>query len=402
MKANKRNKALIVLGSATIINFVSGIIYIWSIFSKALIDNLNWTSKQASLPYTISTISFAIAMIIAGGVLDKKGPKVPSIIGSGLLGLGIILSGFTNSPMTMSLTMGIFAGAGIGIINVSTAAAVLKWFPPEKKGMATGIVAAGGAIASSLYSPIANHLINTKGISLTFILLGIPIFIVSIILSWLLDNPPLELELENRGENELSGLNDFTWKEMIKTSDFYKIWLILALSSSGGLMIIGHISTITKVQIGWEAGFIFVMILSIFNMLGRIVGGFISDKIERIILLRMIFILQGINMILFSTYNSILLLSIGAIVAGFAYGAGFAIFPSLVTEEYGIKNFGTNYAIIFTAWGIGGVIGPMTAASILDRTNSYNYSYLIAFILFIISIIITFTFKKEELEKIKG
>lgn len=348
------------------------------------------------MPYTISTISFAIAMIIAGRVIDKKGAKTPSIIASVLLGLGMILSGFAKSPLSMSISMGVFAGAGIGIINVSTTAAVLKWFPPDKKGMATGIVAAGGAIASSIYSPIANYLIISKGISQSFIYLGVPVFLLAISLSRFLDSPPEEVILVN-AEVELGTETDLTWREMVKSDGFFKIWLILAFSSSGGLMLMGHITTITKVQVGWESGFIFVMIISIFNMIGRIFGGYISDKIDRIILLRMIFILQGLNMIFFFTYNTIFLLSIGSILAGFAYGFSFAIFPSLVTEKYGVGNFGTNYAIIFTAWGVGGIIGPMTAAAILDFTDNYYYSYVIGAILFLLSILITFTFKDEKI-----
>lgn len=260
-------KSSMVLLSATMINFISGILYIWSVISKSLINDLNWTSKEASLPYTISTISFVIAMIISGKILDEKGPKLPSLTGSILMGLGIIFSGFALDPILMSLTMGILAGAGIGIINVSTTASILKWFPSKRRGMATGIVVAGGAIASSFYSPIADNLIRNVGISKTFIYIGIPALAVSVFLSWFLDNPPKELaSIINKEEELISKAKvslDLDWKQMIKTKEFYKIWMILAFSSSGGLMIIGHISSIANIQVNWDAGFILVILLSI-------------------------------------------------------------------------------------------------------------------------------------------
>lgn len=406
MEDNFARKSLMVLFSAAMVNFISGILYIWSLISKSLINDLNWTSKQASLPYTISTISFVIAMIIAGRVLDEKGPRYPSMVGSLLMGLGIVFSGFASNPILMSLSMGLLAGAGIGIINVSTTASILKWFPSKKRGMATGIVVAGGAIASSFYYPIADYLINNLGISKTFIYMGIPALIISVFLSWFLDNPPKELTILINREEELLLEDrmdlDLSWREMLRTNEFYKLWFILAFSSSGGLMIIGHISTIAKVQVAWEAGFLLVILMSIFNTIGRIFGGIISDRFDKIVVLRWIFIIQGINLLLFSLYKDVFLLGLGAGIVGLCYGAGFAIFPPIISEGYGIKNFGTNYAIIFTAWGFGGIIGPMTGAAILDATESYNYSYTTSFLLFLISVLITFTFKRDKLDNVKG
>lgn len=393
----KNKRAYRVLLTATGVNFLSGILYIWSVISKSLVETLNWTSKEASLPYTVLTIFFVISMAIFGKVQDEKGPRLPGILGCIFMGSGIILSGIFTTPIAMILSMGVITGTGIGMINASTAPPVVKWFPKEKKGLVTGIVVGGVGLSSVFYSPLANYLISNIGISKTLLYIGIGALILSTMLARFLENPPEGFNVETKITTKTTKSGDYSLGEMLKTLDFYKLWIMLAFSSTAGLMVIGHLSNIAKVQIGWEAGFVLVILIAIFNTLGRILGGSISDKIGRINLMKSIFILQGVNMFLFPLYINVGLLSLGVIIAGLCYGAGFSVFPAATTDLYGIKNFGTNYGLMFTGWGLGGIIGPMTAATIFDATGSYNTAYIVAGLLLLVSTILAFTFKGEKI-----
>lgn len=383
------------LWTAASINFISGLIYMWSVISKSLIEDLHFTSKQASLPYTTFTISFVIAMVVFGKMQDKKGPRLVATLGSILMGSGLILSGLFTQPGVLVITMGIIAGAGVGILTVSTSPPVVKWFPPEKKGMVTGIVVAGAGLSSTMYSPLANYLISTIGVSKTFIYIGIIALFAALILAQMLRNPnqdEIEAGLEeNKGSNYESSI-DVDWKEMLGSVYFYKLWLMLAFSSSAGLMIIGHITNIAKVQANWQGGFILVILISLFNTGGRILGGSISDKIGRLNLMKVVFSVQAINMIAFSYYKDPISLGFGVAITGLCYGAAFPVFPSAITDLYGLRNFGVNYGLMFTGWGLGGIIGPMIAASIFDEVGNYNISYLVAAVLLFVSIGIAFTF----------
>lgn len=391
-----------VVVAAAGINFIGGILYIWSVISKGLVNDLGWSSKEASLPYTIATVSFVIAMVFFGRLQDMKGPRFTATIASILIGSGLILSGLVINPLTMILTFGIISGIGIGASNVSATPPAIKWFAPEKKGMITGIVVAGVGLSSIFFSPLANHLMSSVGIPKTFIYIGVGSLIVAVALAQMIENPPIDYVpggSDNGGqrpENKINNVADSTWREMLKTKNFYKLWIMFGFSSSAGLMIIGHISNIAKVQIDWESGFLLVIFLAIFNTLGRFVGGTISDKIGRINLMRMIFSIQAINMFMFSKFESISTLAVGVAIAGICYGAAFSVFPATISDLYGTKHFGVNYGLIFTGWGVGGVIGPMTAAVIFDATEAYSISYLVASILLIISAFIAFTFKDTK------
>lgn len=397
MEKQLNNKKYIVLASAIGVNLLAGLLYVWSVLSKSLVEDLNWTSSQASLPYTAYTISFVLAMVIFGKAQDTKGPRIVATIGCILLGSGLILSGLFIEPKIMVLTMGMTTGSGAGMITVATSPAVVKWFPPEKKGMVTGLVVAGAGLASVFYSPLANHLIARIGIEKTFINIGIGVLIISVIIAQGLTNPPKVVKDEKTDEQEdETNKIDFTWREMLQSLNFYKIWLMLAFSSSAGLMITSHIANIVDIQVNWEAGYILVMLIAIFNTSGRILGGVVSDKIGRINLIKLIFTLQAINMLLFLTYTNKASLIIGVAVTGLCYGAGFSVFPALISDLYGPRNFGINYGLMFTGWALGGIIGPMLAATIYDRSNNYNLAYIVAFGLLVISIIIARGFKVRQ------
>jgi MFS family permease len=412
MKGTSRRKAWGVLGTSIGINIIIGILYIWSIISKALINDLHWSGKQASLPYTVVTITFVISMTIFGKLQDTRGPRITATIASILLGSGIILSGLFVSPIMLVVTFGIIAGAGIGTAYVSAVPPAVKWFPPEKKGMVTGLSVAGVGISAIIYSPLSSAMIQSVGISKTFVYLGIAILVLMVVLSQFLVNPPADYipstghkpnksGTQNKSVTKAAGMpvKDLSLREVIKTSSFCRLWIMFAFSSSAGLMIIGHAANIAKVQISWEGGFYLVILLAVFNTLGRFFGGTISDKIGRINMMRIIFVLQAINMLLFTFYGSIGLLALGISVAGVCYGASFSVFPATVMDLYGTKNLGANFGLIMTGWGLGGVIGPMTAAAVFDANKNYNMAYLIAGFLLVVTVLITFTFRKEKAVK---
>jgi OFA family oxalate/formate antiporter-like MFS transporter len=403
MSGTSRRKAWAVLGTSFGINLIIGILYIWSIISKALINDLGWTSKQASLPYTFVTVTFVIAMTIFGRLQDTKGPRITATIASVMMGCGIILSGLLVSPVILVITFGIIAGAGIGTANVATVPPAVKWFPPEKKGMVTGLSVAGIGISAVVYSPISNALLQSVGISKTFIFLGIGALVIMVVLSQFLVNPPVGYKPADSGAKKKQvqkatsiPARDIGLKDVLKTSSFYRLWIMFCFSASAGLMIIAHAAKIADVQISWQGGFYLVILLAVFNAAGRILGGTVSDKIGRINLMRIIFGLQAVNMLIFTFYSNIVLLAVGIAVAGLCYGAGFSVFPAMAIDLYGMKNFGANYGLVMTGWGFGGVIGPMTAAAIFDTTKNYDMAYIVAGLLLVVTFLITFTFRKEK------
>jgi MFS transporter, OFA family, oxalate/formate antiporter len=275
----------------------------------------------------------------------------------------------------------------------------MKWFESSKKGMIAGIVVAGVGLSPVYITPITASLLKTYGISNTFIILGVFAIIAVVGLALFLKNPA-EAEAPKVAANSAAPApkgNNFTWDEVTKTPQFYLLWIMYLLAATAGLMLIAHLPSIAVAQADWKtAGFMLVVILSIFNALGRLGAGVLSDKVGRTRAMMIIFLLQAVNMFLFMFYTSIPLLIAGSAVAGLAYGAVFSLFPTTTAEFFGMKNLGVNYGLIFTGWGVAGVIGPMLGGIVADKTGAYSNGYLVAGVFLVIATILVSTMKPPK------
>ncbi len=376
------------------ITLLIGVLYAWSVIKKALVLD-GWTNSQATFPYTVAIVVFAIALLIAGILQDKIGPKKVIVMGGLITGIGLLLSSFFMTPIGLTVTFGVVCGTGIGFGYGCATPPALKWFHPSKKGLVSGIVVAGFGLASVYYAPLATSLIENFGISQAFLILGIVVIALSIPLGLMITNPPegyvpaIPTKIKEHKSSIVA--RDYHWKEMIKTPQFYLLWGMFLLGSSAGLIIIGNIASIVVDQGGIQNGAIFVSLLSIFNATGRVGGGIISDKIGRLNTLLLMLGLQMVNMVLFPLYTTPLLLLIGTAACGIAYGALLSIFPTTTADYYGMKNLGANYGVLYTAWGLAGVTGPVVAAKLIDSSGgSYNSAFYTAAALVAVAVILRF------------
>lgn len=393
------SRAWIVAISGTIINLCLGVLYAWSVFSKALQDDLGFSATATSIPYSVAIVVFALFMVPAGIMLDKVGPRLLLLISGVLIGIGMIIAGIFLNVIGLVIGFGIIAGAAMGFGYAAPTPTATRWFKPHMRGTITGIVVSGYGLAPVYVSPLSNWLINTFGVANAFIYLGI-FFTVLIVLSALVMKAPPEnwqpvggeppAPKEDPSEDKAAATvvaekKDFTPGEMMKTGQFWSLWVMYAFASSAGLIIIGHVATIASVQGGLETGFLFAALLAVGNAAGRLISGVISDKLGRTTTMILVFVLQAINMFAYASYSSGVMLTVGAMVTGATYGAVLALFPATTWDWFGLENAGTNYGLVFTAWGAGGLVGPIVAGQIIDRTGGYNLAYIVSAILLIVA-----------------
>ncbi len=155
------------------INLILGVLYAWGVIAKALGSDWHWTKTQATLPFTVATVCFAGMMVFAGRCQDKFGPRLVATTGGIMLGLGLVASALVHSPIAMALTFGVGAGLGIGLGYSATTPPAIKWFPPARKGVITGIVVSGVGLAAVYISPLTQYLLGRTTISMTFVWLGV-------------------------------------------------------------------------------------------------------------------------------------------------------------------------------------------------------------------------------------
>lgn len=388
------------------INLVLGSLYAWGVMSKALVVEWKWNKADAGLPFAVSTAAFAVMMIFAGRMQDKLGPRRVAMLGGLLFGLGLAASSLATTPLTMALTFGLLGGMGIGLGYSATTPSAIKWFPAARKGLITGLVVSGVGLASVYMAPLTQFLLGKTSIAQTFVILGVGTIVAVCLLALLLVNPPAGYQpgaaptAAGSKPAAPAKRREIDWQEMIKTPQFYLLWLMYVLAAAAGLMIISNVAIIAKEQAGWEAGFVPIMLLATFNTLGRIVAGYVSDRIGRTQTMVMAFALQALNMFFFLRYNTPALLIFGAGMTGLCYGTIFTLMPAATADFYGTKNLGVNYGIVFTGFGVAGVLGSRYGGRIRDLFGSYSMAYTICAVMLIVAAVLAFATRapKESTE----
>ncbi len=418
MSPKTASKGKMVMIAGTGINLALGILYTWSIFKVAIKESIeaggagafNWSMASINDPYAVCCLVFAFAMIIAGKCQDTLGPRITTFIGGLLVGLGFIWISQSTAYMSWIIGFGFLVGTGIAFGYSSATPAALKWYPPTKTGKIAGIVVAGFGLASVYIAPLATYLISNYGMQASMLFFGIAFLIIMSILSLFLLTPPAgyvpedfverrEKSPENTVSRAMFPEKNFTTSEMMKTPEFCMLWMLYFISAGAGLMVIGSVAGMAKSSLG-ESAFLAVAILAVGNAGGRVVAGVLSDKIGRTKTLAGMFILQAMLMfaaipIIGAESTSAFLLVFLATFIGFNYGANLTLFPSFTKDYWGMKNFGVNYGVIFTAWGAGGFVMSKTSQALAANTGSFAASFLIAGIALCIGIYFAFHLSKE-------
>ena len=390
MKKNTRGWIVVLAGIG--INLAFGVLYAWSIFAGKLQDSLGWTKTESALPYTVAIIMFAVMMIPAGRLQDRFGPRIVATVGGLLIGTGCILAGSLTSLPGLVFSFGILAGSGIGLGYASTTPPAVKWFAPEKKGLITGLVVGGFGLASLYIVPLSKYLLSTYDVFASFRILGVLFLIMTVPLAQLVKNPETPAVSPNKDAAKKKTF-DLDFKEMLKTKEFYMLWFMFFAGATGGLMTIGGLKSIVKVSLGESAAFQLVAFAAIANALGRPMAGSISGKLGRGKTMTLLYILQAGSLFMFHSLNGYLAVFAAACMIYFSYGAMLSVFPSACGDNYGTKNLGLNYGIMFSAWGVGGTVGPMIGGKIADITGSYAIAFNSAAVILLIAAVVGFVYK---------
>ena len=306
----------------------------------------------------------------------------------------------------MLITFGLVGGLGIGLGYSATTPPSIKWFPPARKGLITGIVVSGVGLAAVCIAPLTQYLLKATSISSTFLILGLGTIVLVSLLSQILANPPAgytpaaAVAPGAAAAKAPSARPNLDWHEMLRTGQFYQLWLMFVLAASAGLMIISQVALIAKDQAHIDKlGYAPVAILAIFNTCGRFVSGFLSDRIGRTNTMILAFALQAVNMFAFFYYTTPTLLIFGAAFTGLCYGTIFTLFPATTADFYGVKNLGVNYGLVFTGFGVAGVIGPMLAGKIRDTFGNYHNAFTISAIMLLVGAVLAFAVRPPKTDR---
>ncbi len=391
------NRWLVVVG-AVMIQLALGAIYAWSVFTKLLTDPegiYQFSASQTAWVFSLGLITFATMTILAGRWQAKTGPTLIAFLGGLTLGAGYILGGlFGDTFVEQMIYIGLIGGAGIGLAYVVPIAVGIKWFP-DKKGMITGLAVAGFGFGATIWVKLAGSwfggLLNTTNVlglpsvQSVFFIYGIVFAALVILGSMVMVNPPEGYRPEGwtppaPTKTRSFGNTVFQPREMLRTRQFYSLFTVFMFSALSGLMVIYCIKlfgidalqlngienagVITGTAMAWYA---------IFNGLGRIAWGAVSDRIGRKRAIITMALLQGVIMLAmyhgFISFGLVTGFIIASSFVGFNFGGNFALFPAITADFFGNKTVGKNYGFVFISYGIAGILGPQLAGVFKDAAG---------------------------------
>lgn len=362
------NNRWIILAAGCLIQTVLGGIYAWSTFVPYLTKDYGLNSGQCGFIFGTAILMFTSAMIFAGKLLIKKGPRFTAVISAILFMIGYLIASFSNGSFTLLLiSLGGVAGCGIGFGYVCPLSVGMKWFP-KKKGLVTGVAVAGFGAGAIILSSIAKtFLLEGVDILLFFRWFGIFAGIILFAAALLLSEP---------SDSEDSSVTSFT-KSALFSWPFYINVVGIFAGTFAGLMMIGNLTPIV-LNIGFsvQQASLAVSVFAIGNGIGRIAWGRLFDTLHyKSIPLSLLGLAIASGALLIPSPNWMLLLIICFI--GFCFGANFVVYASAISRFFGTTSFPRLYPICFMAYGIAGIIGPGMGGFIADYTGSYQLSIYI-------------------------
>jgi MFS family permease len=399
INANNPKKRWIYVLLGILIMMCLGTVYSWSVIRSPIEELFNIGSTQSGLPYMTSLAFYAIFMLLSGKYLDKVSPRVTITIGSVLVALGWILSSFATDIYMLTLTYGVIIGSGVGIAYGSPMTIVAKWFP-ENRGLAVGLVLIGFGLSPLVTAPLLRTLIEIKGVTDTFVILGVSFGIIMPLLSMPIKSP-MDTGRKDGGSvsNQSTDKDQVDTSRMVKSKGFKGLYLSFLIGTMIGLMIIGMTSNVGVDLIGLDAHQVaFLMtIFAVFNGIGRPFYGWLTDRLsaKKAMLFSYVMIAVAATIMITAGEGTIIRFLVGFSIFWFNLGGWLAIAPASTLSMYGTKHYSQNYGVVFTAYGVGAITGVTGSGMLLDAVHDYHAVFYLIIGLCILGMIFSQTLIKK-------
>lgn len=357
--------------------------YVWALFTKHLTEGLDASLAQVQVTFSVLIVLQTFLSPLQGFLIDRFGPRLLLSLGAILSGLSWVFAAQVDSLWGLYLTYGVMGGIGTGIIYVGVVGMMVQWFP-DRRGFAAGIVAAGygfGAVLTTL--PISKSLAS-NGFSSTLVTYGLILGAVGVLAALGMRRPDsnvaVQVNIRPEAMKIVSTQRSYKWTEMLRSPVFYLLFLMMTMMSTTGLMVISQMGAIARdfkvadvLVFGIAALPLALTIDRVTNGLTRPFFGWVSDRIGRENTMFFAFGLEGaaITVWYFIAHDPLWFALLSGVVF-FGWGEIFSLFPSILTDTFGVENATTNYGFLYMAQGVGSVLGGPIAAMLYSSTGSWG------------------------------
>jgi MFS transporter, OFA family, oxalate/formate antiporter len=376
-----------------------GAVYAWSTFSKALQKEnaFHLTKAQAALPFSVTIGMLFLGAFVGGRIQDRRGPRPVALTGAVVYAIGILLAGLSGGRGQLWLLIlgyGVIAGFGLGLGYIVPVAMLQKWFP-DHRGLITGVAVGGFGFGAVLTSPVAQRLVDhyKEVPTRSFLWLGVAYLILASIGASFFRNPPEGYQVPGwspPATGAVAGTDrELTPAQALRTPQWYMLTLILALNVTAGIGLISVASSAATDIAGYSAAAAasFTGFMGLFNGGGRIFWGWTSEHIGRMTAFVAMLAIQGVCFLILPHATAPALFAVLGALVYLCYGGGFGTMPATAGDHFGLRGAGAIYGLMLVGWSIGGVVGPLLVANLING-KSYTVAFTTIGLLALVSIVL--------------
>jgi len=377
-----------------------GTVYSWSVFRNPLEVEFGISATESLLPYTVALACYAATMPIAGHYITRVGTRAMLALGGLVVGLGYILASFSTQIVTLTLAYGVVTGIGVGITYGVPMAVMARWFP-DRKGLAVGLTVVGFGLSPLITAPLANRLITNSGVRPTLQILGIAFIVIILAIATVMRMPPAQWQPQQAvaGQTTISLPTSYP-QNLFKSRSFYGLWICYTIGTLVGLSAIGISSPVGEeiIKIEPTVAASSVALFALFNGLSRPLFGWLSDRFKPryVAISTYTLILIACLLMVNAQEGQVLTYILAFCIFWFCLGGWLAIAPTTTLRLFDPDNYAQNYGIVFTAYGVGALLGTLATGSIRDWFGTYTYAFYPMAALAVIGIIIASTMLKRD------
>jgi OFA family oxalate/formate antiporter-like MFS transporter len=370
--ANSGSQRIAIACAAFCMQLALGAVYGWSVFLNPLREHFSASKVEVSLTFTITLAVLGVTAGFGGSLQRRIGPRATASLAGLLYGSGVLLSGIAPNLATLYLAHGVLGGVGLGLGYIVPLAVLIRWFP-DRRGFITGLAVMGFGFGALVTGPLATGMIASLGLQSTLMVLGAAYLVIVVIAAQFMRSAPENYAPPGwtpPARQALRSDRDTTLIDALRTPHWYLLWLMLALNVTAGAALISVAAPLTQefTQVGSALGAITVCLISLFNGLGRLFWGTLSDRIGRTSTFLALFLLQTAAFALLPALGHFTAFLVPVAIIALCYGGGFGTMPAFTTDVFGAKNAGAIYGAMLTAWSAGAIAGPLLIAAVPYRT----------------------------------
>ena len=355
---------------------IANLQYAWTLFVRPLQQGTGWKLSDIQFAATLFILFQTWAQPAQGWLIDRMGPRVFISIAGVLCGIGWGGLGFATS-LPMLYTLYVIAGIGAALVYGGSIGSALKWFT-ERRGLASGIMAAGFGGGTALFIPVIALLLRTEGYRSTFLWTGAFQGLVILVVAQFLRHPAVagaSAAAPAAAASTRLGRHQFTTREMVRTPQFYVLYVTFVMMATGGLLLTLNAGPMAQAWgIATAALTLATSLNALANGASRIFWGWVSDRTGRELAMGIAFMLQAACLVLVSTIGRLsgVLFTVTLVLAFFTWGEVFSLFPSILGDYYGTRHATSNYGVLYSAKGVASIIGGWLAALLYERFGTWS------------------------------